>query len=149
MKKNFRLFCFGFGQVAKYFVKNLIKNNFNFDLITTNTTQTQQEEIDGLKYKSYHFTDNKFDKNLLNDLDSSNKLLISVPPKNQTDIVLKVFDVIFKKNNPKILDIGSNDGSFLELAKKKYSIALGIEPTNTAKISIHFVLNYNIVRNLN
>ena len=98
MKKNFRLFCFGFGQVAKYFVKNLIKNNFNFDLITTNTTQTQQEEIDGLKYKSYHFDGKKFDKDLLNDLDSSNKLLISIPPKNQTDIVLKVFDAIFKKN---------------------------------------------------
>ena len=98
MKKNFRLFCFGFGQVAKYFVKNLIENNFNFDLITTNTTQTQQEEIDGLKYKSYHFDGKKFDKDLLNDLDSSNKLLISIPPKNQTDIVLKVFDAIFKKN---------------------------------------------------
>ena len=26
MNKNFRLFCFGFGQVAKFFVKNLIKN---------------------------------------------------------------------------------------------------------------------------
>ena len=98
MEKNFRLFCFGFGQVAKYFVKNLIENNFNFDLITTNTTQTQQEEIDGLKYKSYHFDGKKFDKDLLNDLDSSNKLLISIPPKNQTDIVLKVFDAIFKKN---------------------------------------------------
>ena len=98
MEKNFRLFCFGFGQVAKYFVKNLIENNFNFDLITTNTAQTQQEEIDGLKYKSYHFDGKKFDKDLLNDLDSSNKLLISIPPKNQTDIVLKVFDAIFKKN---------------------------------------------------
>ena len=30
--KNFKLFCFGFGQVAKYFIKNLIKNNFNFEL---------------------------------------------------------------------------------------------------------------------
>ncbi len=98
MKKNFRLFCFGFGQVAKYFVKNLIENNFNFDLITTNTTQTKQEEINGLTYKSYYFVDNKFDKDLLNDLNLSDKLLISVPPKNQKDIVLKVFDTIFKKN---------------------------------------------------
>lgn len=32
------------------------------------------------------------------------------------------------------MDIGSNDGSFLELAKKKFEV-LGIEPTNTAKIS--------------
>ena len=41
MKKKFKLFCFGFGQVAKYFVNNLVKNNFNFELITTNTTKTQ------------------------------------------------------------------------------------------------------------
>ena len=32
MQEKFKLFCFGFGQVAKYFVKNLIKNNFSFDL---------------------------------------------------------------------------------------------------------------------
>ena len=42
-----------------------------------------------------------------------------------------------KKDNPQILDIGSNDGSFLELVKKKYTKVLGIEPTNTAKISIN------------
>ena len=29
MKKNFKLFCFGFGQVAKYFVNNLVQNNIN------------------------------------------------------------------------------------------------------------------------
>jgi len=40
-----------------------------------------------------------------------------------------------KKKNPKILDIGSNDGSFLNLAKKKGFKVLGIEPTNTADIS--------------
>ena len=41
-----------------------------------------------------------------------------------------------KRKNSKILDIGSNDGSFLELVKTKYNKVLGIEPTNTAKISI-------------
>ena len=42
-----------------------------------------------------------------------------------------------KKNNPKILDIGSNDGSFLNLIKNKYSNILGIEPTNSADIAIN------------
>ena len=55
MKKDFKLFCFGFGQVAKYFVKNLIKNNFNFDLVTTNTTKTKLLDFNNLKYKSYFF----------------------------------------------------------------------------------------------
>ena len=41
MNKKIKLFCFGFGQVAKYFIKNLIKNNINFELFSTNTKGTQ------------------------------------------------------------------------------------------------------------
>ena len=98
MKKKFKLFCFGFGQVAKYFVTNLKKKNYNFDLTTTNTSKTQLKEFNNLKYKSYHFIDNIFDSNLLDELNSSNKVLISIPPKNRKDIVLKIFNKIFKKN---------------------------------------------------
>jgi len=43
---------------------------------------------------------------------------------------------ISKKKNSQILDIGSNDGSFLQIAKKKKIKVLGIEHTNTSKISI-------------
>ena len=52
------------------------------------------------------------------------------------DSLVKKIKLISKKKNPQILDIGSNDGSFLELAKKNYTKLLGIEPTNTSKISI-------------
>jgi len=98
MKKDFKLFCFGFGQVAKYFVNNLIKNNYNFDLVTTNTIATKLITINNLKYKSYFFNDNKFDNNLLEELNSSNKVLVSIPPKNGVDLVLKTFDKNFKIN---------------------------------------------------
>ena len=98
MKRNFKLFCFGFGQVAQNFVNNLIQNNFNFKLITTNTSKTCLNKLGNLKYKSYYFFNEKFDKDLLIDLNDSDKILISIPPKNNTDIVLKVFGNIFKKN---------------------------------------------------
>ena len=98
MKKRFRLFCFGFGQVAKYFVKKLLKDKLDFELATTNTTETQSLEFNGLKYKSYYFVNNNFDKDLLNDLNLSDKVLISISPKNGTDLVLKIFDKNFKKN---------------------------------------------------
>ena len=39
-----------------------------------------------------------------------------------------------KKIGKKILDIGSNDGSFLKIAKKKGFRVLGVEPTNTANL---------------
>ena len=98
MKKNFKLFCFGFGQVARYFAENLIKKKYNFDLVTTNTVATQSKELNNKKYMSYHFLDSKFDKNLLRELDSANKILISISPKNGIDIVLKEFSHRFKKN---------------------------------------------------
>ena len=99
MKKNFKLFCFGFGQVANYFIKSLIKENFSFDLVSTNTNKTQFRKIDNLKYKSYFFNGDEFDEKLLKELDSSNKVLISIPPIKKTDIVTKIFKNKFEKNN--------------------------------------------------
>ena len=53
-----------------------------------------------------------------------------------------------KKNSPQILDIGSNDGSFLEIVKKKYPKVLGVEPTNTARNAIKKGIN-TIKKSLN
>ena len=79
--KSFKLFCFGFGQVAKYFVENLIRDNYKFELIATNTSNTQEKKIKNLIYKSYFFNDDQFDIDLIKDLNSSNKILISISPK--------------------------------------------------------------------
>ena len=98
MSKNFKLFCFGFGQVARYFVEKLVEKNFDFNLITTNTTKTQLKKFNNLKYKSYYFFNNNFDKDLLHDLNSSEKILISITPKEATDIVLKSFKKNFEKS---------------------------------------------------
>jgi len=99
MNKNFKLFCFGFGQVAKYFITNLKKKNCNFKFVTTNTSKTETKKFNNLEYKSYYFLDNKFDNNLLNELTSSNKVLISIPPKNQKDMILKTFENFFRSTN--------------------------------------------------
>ena len=55
---------------------------------------------------------------------------------NNFETILDKIKKISKKKNPQILDIGCNDGSFLELVKKIYPKILGIEPTDAAKISI-------------
>ena len=41
----------------------------------------------------------KFDSDLINDLSTSNKILISIPPRDGKDLVLKSFFKNFKKNN--------------------------------------------------
>ena len=99
MKTRVKLFCFGFGQVARYFVKNLLKKKIDLELATTNTKKTELKKINNLKYKSYYFLDDKFDKNLLKDLTISKKILISIPPQKKTDIVLKTFYDHFQKKN--------------------------------------------------
>ena len=92
MKKKIKLFCFGFGQVGKYFVKNLLKKKIDFDLVTTNTTESGEREINEFKYKSFFFSGEQYDTSLLKELNSSSNVLISISPKNQDDLVLKVFD---------------------------------------------------------
>jgi 2-polyprenyl-3-methyl-5-hydroxy-6-metoxy-1,4-benzoquinol methylase len=54
---------------------------------------------------------------------------------NNFNSLISKLKKISKASNSKILDIGSNDGSFLNLAKKQGFKVLGVEPTNTAKIS--------------
>jgi nucleoside-diphosphate-sugar epimerase len=97
--KKFKIFCFGFGQVAKNFAKSIVKKKIDFELVTTNTIKTQIKELDGIKYKSYYFLDNKFDKDLIEELNSSNKVLISIPPKNNVDIVLEKFKKFFEESS--------------------------------------------------
>ena len=40
MAKELKLFCFGFGQVAQYFVKSLVFQKCEFDFVTTTTSKT-------------------------------------------------------------------------------------------------------------
>ncbi len=54
---------------------------------------------------------------------------------NNFKSIISKIKKLAKKRNVNILDIGSNDGSFLELAKNTFYKVVGVEPTNTAKIS--------------
>ena len=151
MNKNHKFFCFGFGQVGRYFIKNLIRKKENFELVTTNTTKTEIKEFEGLKYKSYYFSNNEFDNNLLRDLKSSNKILISIPPKNKKDIVIKIFSDCFKKNKfdwivylSATSVYGNNDGKWVDesMVPKPTSIK-GIARLEAEKSWLNYYKNYN------
>ena len=75
-------------------------------------------------------------------------LIEKVQKINNFESILNKIKQYSKNGIPKILDIGSNDGSFLELAKKKHFTVLGVEPTNTAKISSQKGIN-TIKKSLN
>ena len=89
--KSINIFCFGFGQVAKSFIKKLIIENYKITLTTTSRNKSSKENFKGISYNSYLFDSNKFDNNLLVELKKADHILVSIPPEKQEDLVVKNF----------------------------------------------------------
>ena len=89
--KNINIFCFGFGQVAKNFIKKLIIEKYNVSLSTTSRGESSKEIFNGINYNNYLFNNDKFDKDLVVKLKEADHILVSIPPKNQEDLVIKNF----------------------------------------------------------
>ncbi len=102
MKTN-KFFFFGFGQTAKYFVKNLIKSDKKFTFNATNTKKTKQKIFLRKKFMTFRFSDYSYDKKLISSLMKSDYILVSIPPQKKKDLVLKNFHNILKKSNFKKL----------------------------------------------
>ena len=52
---NLNIFCFGFGQVAKCFIKKLRLKKFNINLSTTSRKNTRKKKFDEIDYTSFMF----------------------------------------------------------------------------------------------
>ena len=89
--KSINIFCFGFGQVAKSFIKKLIIENYNITLTTTSRNKSSKEKFKSINYNNYLFDGSKFDNNLLVELKKADHILVSIPPEKQEDLVLKNF----------------------------------------------------------
>ena len=90
------VFCFGFGQVAKSFVKKLKIEKIPFKLTTTSREETKSKNFEDINYQSFQFNEKKFDNNLIKNLDEADHILISIAPVNGEDIVIKNFKERFK-----------------------------------------------------
>ena len=69
--KNINIFCFGFGQVAKNFIKKINLEKFNVNLSVTSREKTQIKKIDKITYNNFQLIGDTFDKNLINKLKKS------------------------------------------------------------------------------
>ncbi len=103
MKKKNKFFFFGFGQTAKYFVKELINSKKNFSFCATNTKKTSLFHFNKKKFRSFKFKNSNYDKKLIKELLQSNYILISIPPQNKKDLVLKKFRKLLRNSNFKKL----------------------------------------------
>jgi len=86
-----KVFCFGFGQVAKHFVKKIISQNLTLELSVTSRQETHQEVFEGINFTSYEFENDKFDENINLKIKEADYILVSVPPISSDDIVIKNF----------------------------------------------------------
>ena len=99
--KSINIFCFGFGQVAKSFIKKLIIENYHITLTTTSRNKSSKENFKGINHNNYLFDSNKFDNNLLVELKKADHILVSIPPEKQEDLVVKNFSKFIEDPNIK------------------------------------------------
>jgi len=99
--KEINIFCFGFGQVAKNFIKKLSIEKYNINLSTTSRRESSKETFNGINYNSYLFNSEKFDQNLLVGLKEADHILVSIPPENQEDLVVKNFSKFLESSKVK------------------------------------------------
>ena len=94
-----KIFCFGFGQVAKEFVNNLLQPlgaNSEYEINVT-TREVRNFKFGDTIIKSLKFDNEFFDKSLIDKLEEANHILVSIPPIEDEDVVIKYFGANLKK----------------------------------------------------
>ena len=115
-----KIFCFGFGQVAKHFVKKIIKEKQSLELNVSSRKKNHISTFEGLDLNSYEFSEEKIDKEINIKIQAADFILISIPPINDEDIVLQNFKEILKKTKTKWITYlsatsvyGNHDGKWV------------------------------------
>jgi len=96
--KTKNIICFGFGQVAKNFIKKLNKQEIPFKLTTTSREESKNKKFENTNYESFQFTEESFDENFISRFEEADHILLSIAPINGTDIVIKNLRDYFKSS---------------------------------------------------
>jgi len=99
--KTINILCFGFGQVAKNFIKKINSENLKINLTITSREKSDKKRFDDLDYESLHFSEHSFDQKLIENLKFSDHILVSIAPVDGEDVVVNNFKNIFDNNKIK------------------------------------------------
>ena len=158
MTNKDKFFFFGFGQTARYLVSNLVQSKKKFTFCATNTNKTSLKMYVKKKFKSFKFKDKSYDKKLINQLIQSDYILISIPPQEKIDLVLKVFSKILQKSKFKKLIYlsatsvyGNHEGKWVNensklKGKTKFGLGRKIAEAGWVKFRNQNDLDINILR---
>ena len=99
--KNINVFCFGFGQVAKNFIKKLNIEKYNITLTTTSRSESSKENFKGIDYTGY----------------TTEKYNTFMAPSTTSEIVFRIYVEkpyleICKQEFENILEVNINGRSF-------------------------------------
>ena len=149
---NLNIFCFGFGQVAKTFIQKLKLENFNINLSATSRKKTRTLKFDNINYTSFQFEGDDYDIELIKNLEKSDYILISIPPREGTDLVIKNFSNIIENCNAKWITYlsatsvyGDHKGEWVnEESKTKPITSNGIDRLSAEKLWLSLNLNKKI-----
>ena len=86
-----RFFFFGFGQTARYLIRNLEQSKKKFTFSATNTKKTTFKTFGKKKFLSFKFKDNLYDKKIIKILSKADYILISIPPQKKKRLSSKNF----------------------------------------------------------
>ena len=150
--KKMNIFCFGFGQVAKCFINKINLKNYNINLSVTSRIETSKKNFDGIEYQNYLLKDENYDQALISKLEDSDHILISIPPVEDTDIVIKTFSKFIKKSKAKWITYlsatsvyGNHDGCWVdENSKTKPTSQNGIARLKAEKAWLSLKRKYDL-----
>ena len=146
------VFCFGFGQTAKSFVKKLKFEKIPFKLTVTSRQETQNKNFEDINYESFQFNEKIFDNNLIKNLDEADYILISIAPIDGKDIVIKNFKERFKEKKFNWITYlsatsvyGDHRGEWVdETSKTKPTSINGIQRLKVEKDWLELSQQYNL-----
>jgi len=135
------IICFGFGQVAKNFIKKLKDQGADFKLTTTSREESKTKEFENINYESFQFSEEGFDKKFLSRFKKADHVLLSIAPINGTDIVIKNLKDYFKSSKFKWITYlsatsvyGNHNGEWVnENSETKPTSSNGIERLKVEK----------------
>ena len=156
--KSMNIICFGFGQVAKSFIRKLNDQGISLKLSTTSREESKTKKFENINYERFQFTEEGFDKNLISRFEEADHILLSIAPINGTDIVIKNFQDYFNSNKFKWITYlsatsvyGDHSGKWVdENSQTKPTSPNGIERLKVEKewmkLAIKFDLPFQIFR---
>ena len=155
---NIKIFCFGFGQVAKYFVKKLILEKRLIELNISSRQKTHSKSFEGLTYNSFKFEGKEIDQEIKKKIQEANYILVSIPPVKGKDVVIKHFKEVIKKTKCEWITYlsatsvyGDHNGKWVdENSKTKPTSTNGVDRLNSenswSNLSKEFNLPLQIFR---